>query len=104
MQAPRDKLVCILNCCRYVNNLLNNAAREGETRGQCTRSCLDVLDIHVTSHPLSFEDAQALAWTACEHDSAWGCKSCAQGTQLALTGVLMDYLEALQHTLRQHGL
>ena len=33
VQAPRDKLVCILNCCRYINNLINRAAREGETRG-----------------------------------------------------------------------
>jgi hypothetical protein len=23
-QAPRDKLVCILNCCRMINNLLSN--------------------------------------------------------------------------------
>ena len=33
-QAPRDKLVCILNCCRYLNNLINRAASEGETRGE----------------------------------------------------------------------
>ena len=30
-KAPRDKLVCLLNCCRVINNLLINAhLREGE--------------------------------------------------------------------------
>lgn len=25
-KAPRDKLVCILNCCKVINNLLLNAS------------------------------------------------------------------------------
>ena len=25
-KAPRDKLVCVLNCCRIINNLLNASA------------------------------------------------------------------------------
>ena len=25
-KAPRDKLVCILNCCKVINNLLHNAS------------------------------------------------------------------------------
>lgn len=33
-QAPRDKIVCILNCCRVINNLLHVAAQAGEARGE----------------------------------------------------------------------
>lgn len=34
MQAPRDKLVCVLNCCRVINNLLHVADNDGnEARG-----------------------------------------------------------------------
>lgn len=33
VQAPRDKLVCILNCCRVINNLLHAAVAAGEARG-----------------------------------------------------------------------
>lgn len=33
MQAPRDKLVCILNCCRVISNLLHVAVQHGEARG-----------------------------------------------------------------------
>ena len=32
-QAPRDKLVCILNCCRVINNLLHVGIQDGEARG-----------------------------------------------------------------------
>ncbi|KAK9835042.1 hypothetical protein WJX81_006516 [Elliptochloris bilobata] len=32
-KAPRDKLVCILNCCRVINNLLHAAVAAGEARG-----------------------------------------------------------------------
>lgn len=35
MQAPRDKLVCVLNCCRVINNLLHVADNNGnEARGE----------------------------------------------------------------------
>ena len=34
VQAPRDKLVCILNCCRVINNLLHAAVAAGEARGE----------------------------------------------------------------------
>ena len=34
MQAPRDKLVCILNCCRVINNLLHVQVQQGEARGE----------------------------------------------------------------------
>ena len=34
MQAPRDKLVCILNCCRVINNLLHVQVQHGEARGE----------------------------------------------------------------------
>ena len=34
-QAPRDKLVCVLNCCRVINNLLHVADNDGsEARGE----------------------------------------------------------------------
>ena len=33
MQAPRDKLVCALNCCRVINNLLHVQV-QGEARGK----------------------------------------------------------------------
>ena len=33
VQAPRDKLVCVLNCCRVINNLLHAAVAAGEARG-----------------------------------------------------------------------
>ena len=37
LQAPRDKLVCILNCCRVLNNVLQTAsAGSHEARGGCT--------------------------------------------------------------------
>ncbi len=32
VQAPRDKLVCALNCCRVINNLLHVQV-QGEARG-----------------------------------------------------------------------
>ncbi|DBB04146.1 hypothetical protein WJX77_002566 [Trebouxia sp. C0004] len=33
-KAPRDKLVCVLNCCRVINNLLHNAGiKDNEARG-----------------------------------------------------------------------
>ncbi|KAK9792230.1 hypothetical protein WJX73_000744 [Symbiochloris irregularis] len=32
-KAPRDKLVCILNCCRVINNLLLAAVQRGEAKG-----------------------------------------------------------------------
>ncbi|BDA40541.1 probable vacuolar protein sorting-associated protein 9A at N-terminal half [Coccomyxa sp. Obi] len=32
-KAPRDKLVCILNCCRVINNLLHVQVQHGEARG-----------------------------------------------------------------------
>ncbi|KAK9823919.1 hypothetical protein WJX72_006354 [[Myrmecia] bisecta] len=32
-KAPRDKIVCILNCCRVINNLLHVAIQQGEARG-----------------------------------------------------------------------
>ena len=33
-QAPRDKLVCILNCCRVLNNVLQTSQSDGhEARG-----------------------------------------------------------------------
>jgi Rab5 GDP/GTP exchange factor len=33
-QAPRDKLVCILNCCRVINNLLHTGVNgSAEARG-----------------------------------------------------------------------
>ncbi|KAL0040776.1 hypothetical protein WJX79_005242 [Trebouxia sp. C0005] len=33
-KAPRDKLVCVLNCCRVINNLLHNAGiQDNEARG-----------------------------------------------------------------------
>jgi hypothetical protein len=32
LQAPRDKLVCILNCCRVINNLLH-VGHDGDARG-----------------------------------------------------------------------
>ena len=35
MQAPRDKLVCVLNCCRVINNLLHAAGNDdNEARGK----------------------------------------------------------------------
>ena len=40
VQAPRDKLVCILNCCRYINTLLKNA-REGQSSGERLGLLLD---------------------------------------------------------------
>ena len=33
MQAPRDKLICVLNCCRVINNLLHVQVQQGEARG-----------------------------------------------------------------------
>lgn len=36
-QAPRDKLVCILNCCRVVGNMLHSAPREGDGPGAASR-------------------------------------------------------------------
>ena len=33
-QAPRDKLVCILNCCRVINNLLHVGIQDGQARGE----------------------------------------------------------------------
>ena len=33
LQAPRDKLVCVLNCCRVINNLLHVQV-QGEARGK----------------------------------------------------------------------
>lgn len=32
-KAPRDKLVCILNCCRIINNLLHTGAAAGDGKG-----------------------------------------------------------------------
>lgn len=32
-KAPRDKLVCILNCCRVISNLLSMAAKENSAAG-----------------------------------------------------------------------
>ena len=32
-KAPRDKIVCVLNCCRIINNVLATAAQEGEAAG-----------------------------------------------------------------------
>lgn len=37
MQAPRDKLVCVLNCCRVINSLLHVGIQDGQARG--ARSC-----------------------------------------------------------------
>ena len=37
LQAPRDKLVCILNCCRIINNLLHLNVGQGEARGMSGR-------------------------------------------------------------------
>lgn len=37
-QAPRDKLVCILNCCRMLNSMLASRSKaEGVGAGQTTR-------------------------------------------------------------------
>lgn len=38
LQAPRDKLVCILNCCRIINNLLHLNVGQGEARGRLKRA------------------------------------------------------------------
>ena len=32
-KAPRDKIVCVLNCCRIINNVLATAAQAGEAAG-----------------------------------------------------------------------
>lgn len=32
-KAPRDKLVCILNCCRIINNLLHTGVAAGDGKG-----------------------------------------------------------------------
>ena len=32
-KAPRDKLVCILNCCRIINNLLHTGVATGDGKG-----------------------------------------------------------------------
>lgn len=32
-KAPRDKLVCILNCCRIINNLLHTGLAAGDGKG-----------------------------------------------------------------------
>ena len=46
-KAPRDKIVCVLNCCRIINNVLATAAQEGEAAG--ADDFLPVL-IYVTIH------------------------------------------------------
>lgn len=38
LQAPRDKLVCILNCCRVINNLLH-VGHDGDARGATAVNC-----------------------------------------------------------------
>ena len=38
-QAPRDKLVCILNCCRVINNLLH-VGHDGDARGAPLPACV----------------------------------------------------------------
>lgn len=55
LQAPRDKLVCILNCCRMLNNLLTSRSKaegigEGGTEGnQAAGSSSTLAARHVTA-------------------------------------------------------
>ena len=46
-KAPRDKLACILNCCKVINNLLMNASNMSNDNAPGADEFLPVL-IYVT--------------------------------------------------------
>ena len=50
VQAPRDKLVCALNCCRVINNLLHVQV-QGEARG-ADSSNLDLFACRAALQPV----------------------------------------------------
>lgn len=52
-KAPRDKLVCILNCCKVINNLLLNASIASNENPPGADEFLPVL-IYVTIKASSF--------------------------------------------------
>lgn len=52
-KAPRDKLVCILNCCKVINNLLVNASLASGQNSPGADEFLPVL-IYVTIKVISF--------------------------------------------------
>jgi Vacuolar sorting protein 9 (VPS9) domain len=52
-KAPRDKLVCILNCCKVINNLLVNASFSSGQNEPGADEFLPVL-IYVTIKVISF--------------------------------------------------
>ena len=46
VQAPRDKLVCILNCCRVINNLLHVGIQDGQARGESRHAAMLRRSLH----------------------------------------------------------
>ncbi|KAL6983176.1 hypothetical protein U1Q18_016569 [Sarracenia purpurea var. burkii] len=70
-KAPRDKLVCILNCCKVINNLLLNASIASNENPPGADEFLPVL-IYVTLKVMAVE-LDGLAETDGGRDSCWLC-------------------------------
>ena len=75
LQAPRDKLVCILNCCRIINNLLHVTVQQGQARGVRQSVIAVVPFASMASETCKDYHSSVLAtqaqMTSCQSSSMW---------------------------------